>query len=247
MAKRLLLPIFIMLSFFGCHHRVEDINPATWRVRTMKTEYEFITYTYTNGQLSQTNTEYLYPYPHHPNSICKNWAIKEGELLETSCATNEKAGFFTKIGANGKISEANRGYSYGKDFYDTQGFLIEAQRYSVNDLTQFWGSLKYEILNNNVVKEWEVSNLKDYALLSYTYYEDKKNTIGNENFGRAWEGRSSDNLVKTAAYYDNSQVPAVVNYTAIYEYDFDASNRVIRKKERRPNGKVDVIAEYTYW
>jgi hypothetical protein len=247
LTKYLFFPLLVLGTLVGCRHRVEDINPATWRVRTMKTEFEFITYTYTNGQLSQTNTEYLFPYPHHPNGICKNWAIKDGELLETSCSTNEKTGFFAKIGANGKISEANRAYHYGKDLYDTQGFLIEAQRYSVNDLTQFWGSIKYEILNNNVVKEWEVSNFKDYALLSYTYYEDKKNTIGNENFGMTWEGRSSDYLVKTAAYYDNSQIPAVVNYTANYEYDFDASNRVIRKKERRPNGELYVVAEYTYW
>jgi hypothetical protein len=247
LTKRLFLPLFVLVTFFGCRHRVEDINPTTWRVRTMKTDYEFITYTYTNGQLSQTNTQYTSLYRPHPNETCKNWAIKDGELLETMCETNQRTGFFSKIGANGKISEANRAYHYGKDFYDTKGFLIESQRYSTNDLTKLWGSHKYEILNNNVVKEWEVSNLKDYALMTYTYYEDKKNTIGNENFGMTWEGRSSENLVKTAGYYDNSQVPAIISYTANYEYDFDTSNRVIRKKERRPNGTLYVVAEYTYW
>jgi hypothetical protein len=213
----------------------------------MKTEYEFVTYTYTNGQLSQTNTQYTYPYPHHPNGTCKNWAIKDGELLETMCETNQKTGFFTKIGTNGKISEANRAYQYGKDFYNEKGFLVESQSFSFNDLNRVNSTMKYEILNNNVVKQVQENAGKDYTLMTYTYYEDKKNTIGSENFGETWQGRSSDNLVKTAAYYDNSQVPAFISYTANYDYDFDASNRVIRKKERRQNGELYVVAEYTYW
>jgi hypothetical protein len=246
MTKRVLLPLFILLIFFSCRHRMEDINPETWRIRTMKTEYESITYTYKNGQLAQTNTEYLFKEPHAPLSTCQNWEIKDGELLRTMCSSNQNAGFYTKIGANGKVSEENAAYQYLEKSYDHKGFLIEVKAYSMGIPRQLYAITKYEIVNNNVVKEWRIEGGKEYLTTTYEYYEDKRNTISNENFGLTWAGRSSQNLVKKINTYDISQ-PIVTIMPTICEYDFDAGNRVIRGHEHNENGTYYSTTEYTYW
>jgi hypothetical protein len=227
---------------------MEDINPETWRIRTMKTEYESITYSYKNGQLAQTNTEYTYKDPTGHSALygCKNWEIKDVELFQTLCSSNQNTGFYTKIGANGKISEENVAYSYRKNTYDDKGFLTLSQFYSLDPSRTFLNAYKYEIVNNNVVKEWLISGGKEYLTNTYDYYEDKKNTIGNENFGLTWAGRSSQNLLKRTNSYDISQ-PIVTIFATIYEYDFDAGNRVIRRKEHNENGTYSFITEYTYY
>ena len=248
MTKRILLPLFILLIFFSCRHRMEDINPETWRIRTMKTEFELTSYAYKNGQLAQTNTAYTYKDPtgHLATFGCQNWEIKDGELSRKTCTTNQNAGFYVKIGANGKISEENAAYQYLEKSYDSNGFLIEIRGYSMGIPRQLHAITKYEIVNNNVVKEWFISGGKEYLTTTYEYYEDKKNTISNENFGLTWEGKSSQNLLKRTNNYDISQ-PIVTITPTLYEYDFDAGNRVIRKKEYNENKTYYSITEYTYY
>ncbi len=88
-------------------------------------------------------------------------------------------------------------------------------------------SSKLIVSNGNVTK-----NARDYK---YTYYSDKKNTIGNKNFGIAYLGNDNKNPVKTET------VPVMdTDITYSHSYLFDAKGRIIRQKQN------ETITHYIY-
>ena len=74
------------------------------------------------------------------------------------------------------------------------------------------------------------------------YYEDKMNTIGNENGGLTWRERSSQNLLKKIKNHYNNEI-----IETVYTYDFDDKNRVVRTYFSINNGNSIKGNEYTYW
>ena len=243
--------LFLFLALFmvvtSCRHQSENVNPAaSWRVRSIKTQFDKTTYDYVNGQLSQINVENLLrdTLGHIPKNVCTNFAIENGELLRRSCSTNQNYGFSAQIGANGKISDHYEAYDFQSNSYDNDGFSIEIKHFSRGTTNRrLYQTYKYDIVNNNPVKEWAIDNNgKAYLINELFYFEDKLNTIGNENFGLTWLGRSSHNLLKKTTHYSNSDT-TVINYL----YDFDAQNRVIRKQYQVGNGNIWLEGEYTYW
>lgn len=86
---------------------------------------------------------------------------------------------------------------------------------------------KLIVSNGNIIK-----NARDYE---YTYYSDKKNTIGNKNIGIAYLGNDNKNPVKT------EKIPVMDSYvTHTHTYLFDAKGRIIRQKDN------DFITHYIY-
>lgn len=86
------------------------------------------------------------------------------------------------------------------------------------------------IISNGNIRQ----DARDYT---FTYYMDKKNTIGNKNFGIGYLGSDNKNPVKEQI------VPVMdtsVKYTFIYL--FDAKGRIIKQKESPSN----LITYYAY-
>lgn len=85
------------------------------------------------------------------------------------------------------------------------------------------------ISNGNIVK-----NGRDYT---FTYYTDKKNTIGNKNLGIGYLGNDNKNPVK------EQTVPVMDSYVkSTFTYLYDAKGRIIKQKE----SPGDLITYYAY-
>ena len=243
--NKLLIPLFLLFFFLSCQYKVEPVNPTSWRIRSVKTNFEIITYDYVNGQLKQTKTERFYTdsLGHVPKNVCSNWSIENEQLLEKVCSNDLKVGFFAQIGANGKISEQDWAYTYRTNEYDNNGFLTKMSHFSHDPSRRLFQSMKYEISNNNVIKEWIINaDGKEYLINEFEYYEDKMNTIGNENGGLTWRERSSQNLLKKIKNHYNNEI-----IETVYTYDFDDKNRVVRTYFSINNGNSIKGNEYTYW
>lgn len=124
--------------------------------------------------------------------------------------------------------------SYDTIFLNEAGLLDYRKEYFWNTITKYF----YE--NNYLIKtvqadtivfdyEYESENLIRYRTNSfyfdntnYEYHLDKLNTIGNENFGKQYLGRSSKNLV--------SQI-ITANGNSIFTYKYDEMGRVTWKNE----------------
>jgi YD repeat-containing protein len=75
--------------------------------------------------------------------------------------------------------------------------------------------------------------------ITYNYYMDKVNTIGNHNAGMQWRGKQSFNLLSSEASYNNGAIS-----TIYYTYDFDSLGRVSRQ---HLTGAVEKQVEFTYY
>jgi len=65
------------------------------------------------------------------------------------------------------------------------------------------------------------ANLSETMKTDFQYFNDKINTIGNENLGRSFLGKMNKNPIKKVtysfSYYGSFRVTGIINYT--YEYD----------------------------
>lgn len=104
---------------------------------------------------------------------------------------------------------------------------------------------EYEYLNGNILKETrtemndgKITAIQGNPVVSeYEYYNDKKNTIGNINYGKKYLGISNKNLIKKIIY-SNGQFEN-------YFYEFDKSGKVI-KMIIIPNEDKSKSREFSY-
>jgi hypothetical protein len=246
MTKNLLALFISLVLITSCRHAIEPIKPNAWRVRTVKTEFELTTYNYTNGQLVQSSSERLKKDStgHLPDLVCTNYTIENGSLVQRTCGNNTVWNFQNALGSNGKIAEQDWAYSYRVNTYNNEGFLIEEKHYSRDPNNRLlYRTHKYEIINENVTKEWEVDiNGKEYLLTEYEYHLDKLNTAGNENLGMTWQERSNKNLIKKSTHFSGND-----KYDINYDYTFDSQNRVTQVRYNSSGGPYWLVGEYTYW
>jgi len=82
------------------------------------------------------------------------------------------------------------------------------------------------------------------ALYYDSYYTDKPNTLGNDNYGQAFLGVSSKNPVKDARDIGHDNLG---NYPATnYVYEYDSLNRITKSTEYEGNSGFAPIM-YTYY
>ncbi len=249
MIKNILTLIALLSLVTSCRYDVEPIKPSAWRIRTVKTEFDLITYNYTNGQLSQSTAKRLKKDStgHLPDRICTNYTINNGflkEQMEGNCDSKNAWELNYTLGANGKIAEQMWAYSHRVNTYDSEGYLIEEKHYSLDpNNRKLYRTHKYDIVDGNTVKEWSIdTDGKAYILTEYEFYLDKLNTIGNENMGMTWQEHSNRNLIKKSTHYSGND-----KYDINYDYTFDSENRVTRVRYNSNGGLYWLEGEYTYY
>jgi len=126
--------------------------------------------------------------------------------------------------------------------YNNAGYLIYSEGINAKNLEPFYKSW-YKYHQGNLIQstfffyEDEKSNTPTDTLIThYEYYLDKPNTIGNQNFGEPFLGKSSKNLLKSQWSKRDAKVT--------YLYTFDKKGRVIGMIEKdKPQG----ITSYEYY
>lgn len=137
---------------------------------------------------------------------------------------------------NGKSQSRN------KCKFDENGFMVEEKQYR-NDICI--GTSINIILNGNKIAYTYLDEKK--AVLSkvtYTYYPDKLNTIGDENAGMLFHGHDSKNLMKQSIALDEKGDTTSIVF---YSYKFDSQGRVIQKVLRQKNGALQDSTGYIYY
>jgi hypothetical protein len=102
---------------------------------------------------------------------------------------------------------------------------------------------EYTIANGNNITEVSKSSLVaegNYSI-NILYYKDTENTLGNENVGKTFLGKSSANLRKTESY-DTPDGQFTISYT----YELDYRNGV-SKRTTTTNGLVTETRYYEYY
>jgi hypothetical protein len=97
-----------------------------------------------------------------------------------------------------------------------------------------------ELDNYLTVKDGNMvwDNEEDY----YYYFEDRKNTLGNENTGVSFFGKDNANLIKAEEISDD--LLDVINYD--YTYDFDSKGRATMQKWESDFGDDSQTIYITY-
>lgn len=167
------------------------------------------------------------------NGYSSNYLEDKSYLLDNNGLISEY------IYENGLISDISEFYKY-----NNSKFLFTKMESMIDygNLDSLWNDD-----NNYILKISHYGGLLGGGTITYHYeYFNNLNTIGNDNFGKSFLGKSSKNLVKTENFYnDNSSQIFRERDTIFYSYEYDNNNRVIiqRTKSALTNNKTS----YTYY
>lgn len=132
--------------------------------------------------------------------------------------------------------------SYSEYFYDTASFKIDERNYapSGNQIAR----KGWSISANNVYYYSSTDSLiyQNNAQISYTYSFERENTIGNDNIGLKYYGKSSKNVEKTM--HKTSNATGNIYYT--FQYTFDNSGRIATKSAYNHLNELVYTNTYTY-
>lgn len=139
----------------------------------------------------------------------------------------------------------------GKIIYDTQENALYYLSKKPNENN--FDTLKNDYLNGNLSHSYSTDNAGEIvgdSLMSfgvnffYDYYFDKSNTIGWENEGKFFYGRSSKNLIKREV---GITVKGDTIHDKFYSYVFDNKERVITQVVKYNNEMLSDTFHYTYY
>lgn len=254
-SKLLLLTVIMSIAFVSCQKEslnanLEEQSPSAALVKSKTEGNNTETYYYdADKRLSKivfssstNNNTYYHEYTYTANEITEYRSEEPRYALEQALPNGA-----TRINCSSNPSELKlneKGFYIGtvsncqtQSFqYDENGFVI------TQDLNQTDYSTNEKFVNDskNVTRKsgngFSYGNGTFNTNTIYTYYTDKLNSIGNKNFGKAYLGKSSDNLV--ASETQN-------NITTNYSYKFDSQQRVIQKTTKLEN--VETQTYYTYY
>ncbi len=132
--------------------------------------------------------------------------------------------------------------SLSKYKYDVGGFMVEARQFINGSLA---GTASYVIVKGNRTDYTYIDEKKEVlSKVHYTYYNDKINTIGEENMGMLFHGRDSKNLFKESIGLNAKGDTVSINF---YSYKFDNQGRVTQRVLRQKNGALQDSTGYVYY
>ena len=246
MKTDLFLAIHIIsgLAIMGCNHD-KDITPDVI-IPKLKTEAYYygidttplFTVTYEYNEASQL---VLVKFLNNSYSVLEYDADKvtiksydsKGIQSNSELILNGKgllqSGTWLQFGLNGT------GYKYNADNY-----LIEKHYTSAYETDIYAGVISYTITSGNTTSSADRND--KYGILGtdinkYQFILDKINTIGNENRGLAFLGKSDKNLLEKWTTHRGANV--------YFEYEFDSKGRVTKPIELN-TARIMGSSTYTY-
>ncbi len=154
-------------------------------------------------------------------------------VTKINCTSNPRV---LKLNANG-LYAGNASNCESKSFgYDNNQF-VTMEDYSIDDYKRT-DDIKNDSKNVTRIyaKGFSYGGGEFASTTIFDYYTDKINTIGNTNFGAAYLGKSSENLMKS-----QTENGVITQYT----YEFDAQQRVSKRTAIKENNTI--VSSYTYY
>ncbi len=252
-----IITIISFLALFSCTKKNDPtptpIDPSTSRVKSMtftdSTGNLFATMTFQYDNISQLiemhqlqyagGTSMHYYYQYLPGLIIE-------KIYDTNNVLNARTPYninSQKLITNGdQMAYTGSGDSllmYVYTFkYNTDGYLIESKDFYQGDTSRYHLQT-WEIFNGNSISYTVLfSESGGIYTENNEYYASTINTIGNENLGRSFLGKSSVNLIKS------STIPNNPFGSKSYTYEFDSQNRVHKSTVTQYNVKFNISYAY---
>jgi hypothetical protein len=178
--------------------------------------YDSLAYDNSGRQVTRTGDRRRYDFIYSADSVLKNYfEFSSGSSGTISYVLNSEGLAVSAIDRNDGGIIVHYTYSY-----DAQGYLIKETSFDEGGF--FTDTTINTWLEGNLLSSFHSRYNQNPGLLlsentTYTYYADKANSIGDENQGIFFLGKSSKNLLKAS----NSG-----SGEFIYTYTYDASGRV---------------------
>lgn len=132
------------------------------------------------------------------------------------------------------IAMSNSGtIHHEKLYYDPKGFLIQDD-FLVADTVFERRTYTNDVQNVlTIAFHRYIDGFQSH--LNYGYFLNNKNTLGNENTGMAFLGKSSANVYNVTTYSDNA---GGLSSTKIYTYEYDNQGRITKQFEYSATGST---------
>ncbi len=228
-----------MPAIFAVSACKKDDAPPTnnWPVPKVKTirsggATDHIDYDSEGRCVKVEGARHRYDYTYEPGKVIVKITDLESNGVQTSTYELNAQGYVT--------GENNTAYSYTKEGYlktvSTLGSPNRFTNYLYNSVTGLLDSITVE--GNG----WERTDI-------YTYYTDKQQTIGNDNLGREFMGKSLPHPVKSIVTWRAAPPPVYREKarTTSYTYLYDEQGRIVRQEVSTDNATGGSISVYTYY
>jgi hypothetical protein len=126
-------------------------------------------------------------------------------------------------------------------FYDADGFRVKM---IVTGRGEGGGIKYWSVKGGNINSTWLIEEGKKQDSTVYTYYTAKLNTIGNENMGQGFRGKSSKNPEHELLSFDET---GLIIGRIIYSYHYDAAGRITIRAAYTSNGTLTDSTGYDYY
>ncbi|HLN52676.1 MAG TPA: hypothetical protein VK212_03140 [Lentimicrobium sp.] len=228
-AHFLLLPVICMITMMVACTEDEKIEPDYTKVYHVKkksiesvsqgiTAQQYYNYEYSeNGKITKVTWDN--PFGRDIYEYLYNGAAS----ITIIHSSDYNSGDTTLLGLNGSglvVSMDNQQQKRITRYrYDGQGYCVYS-KYSeygadTSDIVQVIETAEFTYIDGNLILEKRVYNENMQGSIQNYYYKDKINIAGNSNTGMDFFGKSSKNLLKTAAAVD----------------EFDAEGRLTKRSE----------------
>ncbi len=252
-SKYYILTVLVCILFMSCEKEQQRLTdaPSSPEDAMVKTKSEKgITETYyydSQKRISKIlfntgTTSYFHEFTYSTNEIQEykseepRYALEETLPNGATKYNRNSNPIVYKLNKQGYYVGLNSFYQTQNMEYDDAGFMrkqsLGIQDYSINE----------DYTNDGKNVEKMIGKGFSYVGGNFTinhsfiYYSDKINSIGNRNFGKSFLGKSSTNLLMTSI--EDGE-------TAVFTYEFDANQRVIKKTETK--GLITNVTTYTYY
>jgi len=178
-------------------------------------------------------------YEYYPDLVLRKYndVIKERSFVDTMRLNRQ--GLVSSITSNNVASiMEKRDFDADKDMSTTTLY---------NKKGSMTGTIIYTYQNGNLVSSSATAtdtSAGNTESNTYQYYTDRPNTIGDDNIGEGFVGRSSKNPVKSSSSQLLHLAPVYYNYN----YQYDPQGRISAKATyKTSSGQLVDSAVYTYY
>ena len=221
--KKIIIILLAAISFVSCKKNNDDItaNPADISNKVKKSIYGSGSTTYVYDGMGRVKTQT------YMNGSRTEFEYQPGKVLEK---TYDPAGLLTltytyELNANGfaeKETRSNEPSFQEIRVYNNDG---QVQKFTVlQNGSSSTGDFFYS--NGNCDSARYSTNGNWNSTVKKTYYTDKPNMLGYEQFGESFWGKKNKNLQKSEQYF---YTDGSAGNLESYSYEFDAKGRVTKQ------------------